>query len=167
MGGKTVNLQFALFCEEARDGASGKLDVQGILHELSAPGFPAMQERMVLVLVIEWDRKDQGRYNLKSELVSPGGQVVLTVDGHSEVDARTRDRPPARTQLVMPLEKVVFPEPGRYFLRIVAKGQRFKGPSLHLVRIEEAREEPLPEPRGAEKGISGDSGSAPPDPGRG
>lgn len=140
-----MNLQFALFCEDAREGPSGKLEVQGILHELSAPGFPAMQERMVLVLVLEWDRKDQGRYNLKSELVSPGGRVVLTVDGHSEVDARSPDRPPARTQLVMPLEKVVFPEPGRYFLRIVAKGQRFKGPSLHLVQIEGVGAPPQPQ----------------------
>lgn len=133
-----MNLQFALFCEDAGESPSGKLDIQGVLHELSAPGFPAMQERMVLVLVIEWDRKDRGRFGMKSELVSPSGQVVLTVDGHSDVDGRGPDRPPARTQLVMPLEQVVFPEAGRYFLRIKVKGERFRGPSLFLRQTEEA-----------------------------
>lgn len=132
-----MNLQFAFFCDEAQDDPSGKLNVQGIFHELYAPGFPAMQERMVLVLVLEWSRKDQGRYNLKGEVVSPDGSVILTVDGHSDVDARPREAPPARTRLVMPLEKVVFPQPGRYFLRVMVKGERFKGPSLHLGQVEE------------------------------
>ncbi len=144
MGEKTMNLQFALFCEDAQETADGKLDVRGILHELSAPGFPALQERMVLVLVVEWDRKDQGRYGLKAELVSPSGQVVLTVDGHSEVDLRPKSRPPARTRLVMPLEKVVFPLPGRYHLRVMVKGERFRGPSLYLQELE-AGTEPGPD----------------------
>lgn len=130
-----MNLQFAFFCEEARETPEGKLDARGIFHELYTPGFPAMQERMVLVLVLDWDRKDQGRFGLKAELVSPSGQVVLTVDGHSDVDARPKDAPPARTRLIMPLERVVFPEPGRYFLRATVKGRRFRGPSLHLVEM--------------------------------
>jgi len=142
-----MNLQFAFFCESARETPSGKLDAQGIFHELSAPGFPALQERMVLVQVMEWDRKDQGRFTFKSEMVSPGGQVVLTVEGHSEVDARAPERPLARTRVIMPLEKVVFPEPGRYFLRVMVKGTRFRGPSLHLVELEEVEEGPAPPPK--------------------
>ena len=132
-----MELQFALFCEDAQETPDGKLDVRGIFHELYTPGFPALQERMVLALVIDWDRKDQGRYSLKAEMVGPGGQTVLTVDGHSDVDARSKERPPARTRLIMPLEKVVFPEPGRYFLRVRIKGERFRGPSLHLVQVQE------------------------------
>ncbi len=131
-----MNLQYALLCEEAGEDPNGKLDVKGIFQDLFAPGFPAMQERMVLVLVIEWGRKDQGRYNLKAELVSPDGAVVLTVDGHSDVEPRPSGRPPARTRLIMPLEKVVFPRPGRYHLRVMVKGERFRGPSLHLLPTE-------------------------------
>jgi hypothetical protein len=132
-----VDLQYVLLCDEAQENPEGKLDVRGILHDLLAPGFPAVQERMVLVLVIEWGRKDQGRYNLKAELVGPDGSVALTVDGHSDVEARPPDRPPARTRLVMPMEKIVFPKAGKYFLRVIVKGQRFRGPSLHLQKLEE------------------------------
>ena len=77
-----MELQLALFCDDAQETPDGKLDVKGIFHDLFAPGFPAMQERMVLVLVLDWARTDRGQYNLKAELVAPDGSVVLTVDGH-------------------------------------------------------------------------------------
>lgn len=131
-----MDLQYVLLCDGAEEDPTGKLDVRGIFHDLLAPGFPAVQERMVLVLVIEWGRKDEGRYALKAELVGPGGAVVLTVDGHSEVEARPAERPPARTRLIMPLERVVFPKPGKYHLRVIVKGERFRGPSLHLMEME-------------------------------
>ena len=131
-----MELQLGFFCDAAQETPEGKLDVQGVFHDLFAPGFPAMQERMVLVMVLDWDRNDRGHYNLKAELVAPDGTVVLTVDGHSEVDPRPAGRPPARTRLVMPLEKAVFPTAGRYHLRVIVKGRRFRGPSLHLVDLE-------------------------------
>ncbi|MGW8268497.1 MAG: DUF6941 family protein [Longimicrobiales bacterium] len=133
-----MDLQYVFLCDDAEEDPTGKLDVRGIFHDLLAPGFPAVQERMVLVLVIEWGRKDQGRYALKAELVAPGGTVVLTVDGHSEVEARPAVRPPARTRLLMPIERVVFPKPGKYHLRVIVKGERFRGPSLHLMEMEGA-----------------------------
>jgi hypothetical protein len=145
-----MDLQFALLCTEAEEDAAGRLDVRGIFHDLFAPGFPAVQERMVLALVIEWGRKDQGRYNLKAELVGPDGTVVLTVDGHSDVDPRPPDRPPARTRLVMVLENVVFPRPGRYHLRILAKGERFRGPFLHLLEAESPNSAAMPPASGLE-----------------
>jgi hypothetical protein len=132
-----MDLQYVFLCDEAADDPAGKMNVQGIFHDLLAPGFPAIQERMVLVLVIEWGRTDQGRYNLKAELVGPDGSVAVTVDGHSDVESRPADRPPARTRLIMPLEKVVFPKPGKYHLRVIVKGQRFRGPSLYLREMEE------------------------------
>ena len=132
-----MELQLAFFCDDARETTDGKLDVHGIFHDLFAPGFPALQEHMVLVLVMDWDRGDKGHYNLKAELVGPEGNVVLTVDGHSEVEPRPAHRPPARTRIVIPVEKAVFPKPGRYHLRVIVKGKRFRGPSLHLVELDE------------------------------
>jgi len=131
-----VELHLGLFCDHAQETPEGKLDVRGVFHDLFAPGFPAVQERMVLVLVLEWDRTDRGQYNLKAELVAPDRSVVLTVDGHSEVGARPAGRPPARTRLVMPIEKAVFPVAGRYHLRVTVKGNRLRGPSLYLVALE-------------------------------
>lgn len=133
-----MDLQYVFLCDAAGEDTNGKLDVKGIFHDLLAPGFPAVQERMVLVLVIEWGTKDQGRYNLKAEMVGPDGAVVLTVDGHSDVDARPAERPPARTRLIVPLEKVVFPRAGKYHLRVIVKGERFRGPSLYLLETEGA-----------------------------
>ena len=135
-----MDLQLAVFCEGAQETPDGKLDVRGVLHDLFAPGFPALQEQLVLVLVMDWDRRDQGSYNLKAELVSPEGRVVLTVDGHSDVTPQPAGKPPARTRIVMPVEKAVFPVPGRYHLRVIVKGKRFKGPSLHLVEVPDLAE---------------------------
>lgn len=139
-GNSALELQLALFCDEAHERPDGKLDVQGIFHDLFAPGFPATQERMVLVFVLDWDRTDRGQYQLKAELVAPDGRVVLTVDGHSDVSPMPPGHPPARTRIVMPVENAVFPNPGRYHLRVVVKGKRFRGPTLHLVEIETGEE---------------------------
>ena len=135
-----MELQLAIFCDHAQETPEGKLDVRGVFHDLFAPGFPAVQESMVLVLVMDWERTDKGQYNLKAELVAPNGSVVLTVDGQSEVTPQPPGRPPARTRIVMPVEKAVFPKPGRYHLRVVVKGKRFRGPSLHLVELDQDSE---------------------------
>jgi len=127
----------AFFCDDARETQEGKLDAHGIFHDLFASGFPARHDHMVLVLVLEWDRTDQGRYNLKAELVDPDGSTVLTIDGHSDVQPSPPGHPPARTRLVMPLEQAVFPRPGRYHLRVTVKGTRLRGPALHLVEFHE------------------------------
>lgn len=131
-----MRLELALVCDQAGENPEGKLDVRGVFNDLYAPGFPAQQDRMVLVLVVEWDRSDQGRYRFRVDLEDPDGKPALTVEGHTDVDRRPADRPPARTRLVMPLEDVVFPAPGRYRFRMRVKGQELEGPSLYLVEAE-------------------------------
>lgn len=128
-----MELLLGLVCDDARTTDEGKLDVHGIFNDLYAPGFPARQDRMVLVLAVEWDREDDGRFQFRVDLKGPDGKPSLTVDGHTEVDRRPPDRPPPRTRLVMPLEDVVFPHPGAYRFEVRMKGQTFSGPSLHLM----------------------------------
>lgn len=142
-----MELALALVCDDARDDPQGKLDVHGIFNDLYAPGFPAKQDRMVLVLAIEWDHDDDGRYQFRVDLVGPDAKPSFTVSGHTDVDARPHDRPPPRTRLVMPLDDVVFPEPGPYRFQVKVKGQELGGPTLHLVRTE-----PETEPAG---GVAG------------
>ena len=120
-------------CDHAAASPDGKLDVHGIFHDLYAAGFPARQDRMTLVLSLEWDRSDSGRYTFRVDVRGPGGKPTLTVEGHSEVTPRPSGRPPPRTRLVMPLEDVVFPEPGRYDFRVTAKGRTMRGPVLYLI----------------------------------
>lgn len=129
-----MKLLLALLCDDARITPEGKLDIHGVFNDLYAPGFPARQDRVVLVLVVEWAREDHGRFQFRVDLVAPDGRPSLTVNGHTDVDARPAERPPARTQLVMPLETVIFPVPGPYRFRIRVKGVEHDGPTLYLMR---------------------------------
>lgn len=132
--GRAVKLLLSALCDHAAVTPEGKLDLHGIFNELYAPGFPARQDDVALVLVIEWDREDDGRFQFRADLVGPDGKPSLTVNGHTDVDRRPASRPPARTQLVMPLETVVFPTAGAYRLRIRVKGQELEGSPLYLMR---------------------------------
>ena len=130
-----MQLCFAAICEDARPTPDGRLDVHGVYHDLSAPGFPARQERLVLVLVIEWERADHGRFLFKADLEDASGDLSLTVEGETEVHRPAPDRPPSRSQLIMPLDDVVFPRAGQYQFRIKVKGQTLEGPSLFLMEL--------------------------------
>ena len=128
-----MHLRFSAICEDARPTPEGRLDVHGVYHDLSAPGFPARQDHLVLVLVIEWGREDHGRYLFKADLEDADGNVSLTVEGETEVHRSLPGRPPARSQLIMPIENVVFPRPGQYTFRVKVKGNALGGPSLYLM----------------------------------
>lgn len=115
-------LKLAAVCESARERPDGRLDLSGIFNDLSAPGFPAMQERMTVVFVVEWEPDESGELPLRADMIDEGGRKLLTIQGHTQVDARGADRSPPQTRLIMPLEKVVFPKPGRYRFELVAGG---------------------------------------------
>lgn len=143
-----MHLQLAMVCDEANMRPDGKMDVQGVFNDLMAPGFPAKQERMVLVTTIEWDREDGGRNKFRVDLVGPDGKPSITVDGHTDVEPRPADRPPPRTRLILPLEGVVFPRPGRYTFEIRIKGRRLRGPSLFVMEGAPEGVEAAPESEG-------------------
>ena len=115
-------LRLSAVCETARERPDGRLDLSGIFNDLSAPGFPAMQERMTVVFVVEWEAEETGDLPLRADMIDESGRKLLTIQGHTQVDARGPDRSPPQTRLIMPLEKVVFPRPGRYRFELVAGG---------------------------------------------
>lgn len=133
-----MRLAVAVVADHADSTPEGKLNVHGIFHDLYAPGFPAEQAHLVLVLVVEWKHDDQGRYSFDIDLKDPNGRVALTVNGHTDVDRRPVGRPPARTRLVLPMDRVVFPVPGRYGFEIRMKGRSWDGPVLHLIEDPDA-----------------------------
>ena len=136
-----MHLRFSCICDDARPAADGKVDVHGVYHDLAAPGFPARQDLLVLVLVLEWNRDDHGRYLFKADLEGEDGKVSVTVEGETEVHMPSPDRPPARSQLIMPLENIVFPRAGQYQFKVRVKGQTFDGPSLYLMDASESAEQ--------------------------
>lgn len=132
-----MHLRFAAVCEDARPTPDGKVDVHGVYHDLSAPAFPAKQDQLVLVLVMEWNREDQGRYLFKADLEDDAGDISLTVQGETEVHSPGSELPPARSQLIMPLEGVIFPHAGQYTFRVKVKGETLEGPGIYLMEVPE------------------------------
>ena len=128
----------ALFCDHAEATPDGRLNIRGVFNELYAPAFPARQDRMVLVGQVIWDREDHGRIPFRIDLKDPGDSPIFTIDGHSDVEARSEGRAPAKTQLVLPLEKVIFADPGEYRVYAEFGGREFSGPSLYLLRSPDA-----------------------------
>ena len=123
-----------LFCTDAGAGPDGKLNIHGIYSELQAPGFPARQDRMVLVGILEWQRDLQGRIPFAVDLIDPEGKSIFSIEGHTDVEARPKSKAPAKTQLILPLKNVLFPAPGHYRVRININGSELEGPSMHLIR---------------------------------
>jgi hypothetical protein len=115
-------LRLAAVCEDARERADGRIDLVGVFNELSAPGFPAMQDRMTAVFLIEWEAGEAGRQSLRADLVDVSGRKLLTIQGHTDVEERGDGRAPAQTRLIVALDKVVFPAPGAYRFDLVAAG---------------------------------------------
>ena len=129
-----MRLILALACDDARLRPDGKLDIEGVFNELNAPGFPAAQDRMTVVFVMEWERDVQGSVPFRADLVDEAGQKVLTIQGHTEVRASAPGAAPATTKLVMPLERVVFPHAGDYRFVLSSRGRQAEGIPLHLVQ---------------------------------
>lgn len=130
-----MHILMMAFCEHAHLGPNGKLDVHGAFNDLAAPGFPAKQDEMVLLVAIEWEAGDGGRHRFNVDLVGEGARPAFTVDGETEVKPRGPDGRPARTYLIMPLRDIVFPTPGAYRLRLRIKGRTHAGPPLHLWEV--------------------------------
>jgi hypothetical protein len=125
-------LRLSAVCESARERPDGRLDLVGVFDELSAPGFPAMQEHMTAVFLIEWDADETGQQPLRADLLDEAGAKVITIQGHAEVAARPDSRAPARSHLVMPLQHVGFRAAGRYRFELVAGGTVAEGCSFYV-----------------------------------
>jgi hypothetical protein len=123
-----------LFCADATTGPDGKLDIHGVFNELYAPDFPARQDEMVLVGIVEWHRDQQGRIPFTVDLIDSDGKAIFSIEGHTDVDARPPSKAPAKTHFILPLKNVMFPAPGHYRVRININSCELAGPSMHLMR---------------------------------
>jgi hypothetical protein len=126
-----MKLILSLACEDARQRPDGRLDFVGVFDELRAPGFPAAQDRMTVVFIMEWSPEQHGRHQLRADLVDEDDRKVLTIEGHTDVgEASTEARP--KTQLIMPLERVIFPHEGEYRFMLTVGDTSVPAFSLHV-----------------------------------
>jgi len=138
-----MELRLALVCDDVRERPDGRLDVIGILDEFHAPGFPAVQQRMTVLFVMEWEADEEGAQVFRADLVGPDETRVLTIEGGTEVPARLARATPPRTRLILPIENVIFPRPGPYRFDLIAGGDTHRACTLHL----HARPDAAPQPR--------------------
>lgn len=127
-----MELTLALLCEEARDRADGRFDILGVFTELSAPGFPAVQDRMTAFFIMQWDADEAGTQAFRADLTAADGTRVVTIEGETEVPVRQPGSSAAQTRLALPLEKIVFPQRGPYHFDLVAGGNVHRACSLFL-----------------------------------
>lgn len=126
---RPMDLQLALLCDDVRERPDGRLDIIGVIDELTAPGFPAMQQRMTVLFVMAWNEGERGPQEFRADLVAENGRRILTIEGGTDVSA-SGERP--RTRLVLPLERVIFPDEGEYRFDLVAGGDVHPGCTLRV-----------------------------------
>jgi len=124
----------AAVCEQARERDDSRIDLIGVFHQLHAPGFPAVQEHMTAVFVIEWAGDEAGEQSVRADLIGPQGRRILTIEGQTEVPANGDGAPP-QTRIILPLERVVFPEPGDYHFELLAGGEVLPVCLLHVIHV--------------------------------
>lgn len=134
-----MKVLYAVLCEDAAMRPDGRVDLHGVFHHLFAPGFPAQQERMTLVVVLEWNADEAGRVNFKIDLLDPSSSPVGTINGHTDVGPPRPMEPPQQTRLVMGLDSVVFPEEGTYQFELVVGDRRERVALLHLIENPDAK----------------------------
>jgi hypothetical protein len=130
-----MNLVLAIACDSATVSPQGKLDVAGIYNELSAPDFPAAQDRMTVVFVLEWGAREVGEQPIRADLIAPDGSMVITVQGHTDVELGPDNEVPPQTRMILPFDNIVFPQPGRYFFRLQAGDQTVEVLPLYVSRM--------------------------------
>jgi hypothetical protein len=134
-----MELKLAVICETARERPDGRVDVIGIFDELHATAFPAVQERMTVVFIMEWTAEEYGEQAFRVDLIHSSGRKILGLQGVTIVQPVPSGRP--KTRLIQPLEKVVFPGSGEYHWELVAAGEIYETARIRLVE----NPEPTPE----------------------
>jgi hypothetical protein len=128
-----MKVVLAATCDAAQERPDGKLDVRGAFHELYAPGFPARQDRLTLVLVMAWEPHEVGQeQRFRADLVDESGTMIVTVQGETEVQGRQLEGAPPQTRLIMELTDVVFRRPGWHHFEIQAGGETHRGCPLYV-----------------------------------
>ncbi len=109
-----MKVLYSLVCEHASARADGRIDVHGVFHQLYAPGFPAQQDHLTLVVVLEWERAKAAPSGSASTCSIRRQVRAVSINVETDVSFPAENGAPPQTPLVLPLENAVFPAPGTY-----------------------------------------------------
>jgi hypothetical protein len=131
-----LKVLYAFVCEDGEERSDGRVDAHGIFSQLWAPSFPAMQQHMTVVVVVEWEPDEQGQsLPFAIEMMDPGNSPVLSITGHTEVGVQQPFQGPPKSQFIIPLDDVPFPAAGVYHFEVVVREERERVTSLHLIQV--------------------------------
>jgi hypothetical protein len=133
-----VKVLYSVIAEEAQLRHDGRMDVHGIYHELYARGFPARQDKLTLVTTIEWDASERGDIDFTVNLLDPGRSPVLTINAQTQVEDQYAVHRPARTQMAIPIDGIVFPAAGTYEFQLTVGDHVQALTPIYLVEDEHA-----------------------------
>jgi hypothetical protein len=135
-----VRILYAFLCDHASEGTDERMDVHGVFRRLYAPSFPA-QHQATLVAAVEWDNDERGDQPFRIDLLDPSRSPVMTASGHTTVpETREAGMPPPMTRFMLPIEQMMFAQPGRYEFELHLGEERFEVAPLHLIEDPEAGE---------------------------
>jgi hypothetical protein len=130
-----VKLLYSYLCEFARSRPDGRLDAEGIFHELYAPSFPAEQPDVTLVATLEWEPHERGAIPFTIDLLEPSGAPVLSASAETEVTDFGPYHGPPLTRMVLPIDKIRFPVAGTYQFVLTVNEARVPLVHLHLIEV--------------------------------
>jgi len=133
-----VKVLYSVIAEDAQLRHDGRMDVHGIFHELYARGFPARQDKLTLVTTIEWDEAERGSIDFSVNLLDPQRSPVLTINAQTQVEDQYAVHRPARTQMAIPIDGLIFPVPGTYEFQLTVGEHVEPLTPIYLVEDENA-----------------------------
>jgi hypothetical protein len=133
-----VKVLYSVIAEDAQLRHDGRMDVHGIFHELYAPGFPAKQDRLTLVTTIEWDATERGAIDFAVNLIDPQRAPALTINAQTQVEDQYAVHRPARTQMAIPIDGLVFPTAGTYEFQLTVGEHTEPLTPIYLIEDENA-----------------------------
>jgi Family of unknown function (DUF6941) len=123
-----VRTTLGAIADEATVGAGDKLDVQGVFDTIFAESFPAIHARMVLVVRLQLEPRDDARERrVRVRLVDERGRRLFEQTARLEVGRVLPGHLPA-TNLICQLRNTTFHGPGRYHFLIDADRSHLRLP---------------------------------------
>jgi hypothetical protein len=123
-----ATVEYLHVCDYAFADHSGKPCIIGIFDRIFAQHFPAQHPMMALAMRFRGNAHEVLR--LKIELGRPNGDVVATLQGDITLG------PDGSGFMQMNLAGTIFPEPGRYTVKVLSGGESLHTHSLHLQKAQ-------------------------------
>jgi len=132
-----VEVEYLHLCDYAFPGEGGKPCIIGIFESILGQQFPLTHQQMYIA--VQFKGTPHERFSLRLELGRPNGDVLAGMDVPQQLYLSEHG-----TAFVnAALNNVVFPEHGRYTVKVISGGRTLHTRSVQLIRGQQG---PVPAP---------------------